>query len=452
MSDFNEAIIGKRRTGKPNDPYKSFNITLPIINSRASLPEIPNRFEKVKVTGYTSPLYEVEDGELTEFLYKVDYTEGVVFFNPIHNNKSYNFSFLGEGYQYFPSNRVWVTQDETGDVQTVTEKFDRVDADIASQKARVDQQVISTPQPYEVVDMRIDRNGVVFPVAKDRIDAEQKKIEDATYAKNGMNFGSLKERLDHIDDDIEATNVDISLLDDKKAEKIRKVSVGDGLLGGGDLTADRTISVNFGGTGVSKSVAHSDHDHGSTYLKQAGGKMTGDIDMGDKNILGANIIRFNDQSTGNEGLGFLKTGAFTGSTTDSDYDAFRVLDGTGYLNDKAVFTSDNEVLWTGTYYMNDGQVAVPSKKLSQCPNGWILIWSDFTNDVANNYDFNFTYIPKAHARLYPSTGVWAIISTTFGSITGKYIFVSDTAISGHQYNDDGTDGRNNAVLRHIFSY
>jgi hypothetical protein len=102
--------------------------------------------------------------------------------------------------------------------------------------------------------------------------------------------------------------------------------------------------------------------------------------------------------------------------------------------------------------MNDGQVAVPSKKLSQCPNGWILVWSDFTNDVANNYDFNFTIIPKVHASLYPSTGIWAIIGTTFGSITGKYIFISDNAISGHQYNDDAADGRNNTVLRHVLSF
>jgi hypothetical protein len=398
-------------------------------------------------------MYEIIDGELADNTFRVDYLEGVVFFNSNHNNTTKNFQYLGEGRHFFPASGVWLTQDDNGDIQTIDEKIDRLDSDILSQKSRVDVQLTGVPQPYEILDIRVDRNGVVFPVAKDRVDAEQKKIEDATHAKNGMNFGSLKERLDHIDDDIEAANVDISMLDDEKVDKISKVSTGDGLLGGGDLTTDRTLSVNFGGSGTATTVSRTDHNHDTTYLKLTGGAMIGDIDMGDKNIVNMNAIKFNDHDyMGTGGMQWIKSGALDGSITDSDYDAFRVLDGTGYLNDKPVFTSDNEVLWTGTYYMNDGQVAVPSKKLSQCPNGWILVWSDFTNDVANNYDFNFTYIPKAHARLYPSTGVWAIISTTFGSITGKYIFVSDTAISGHQYNDDGTDGRNNAVLRHIFSY
>jgi parallel beta-helix repeat protein len=210
QDDINESIIGKRRTGKFDDPFKSFQITLPILNGKAILPEIPNRFEKVNVTGYTSPLFEIEDGDIDTNLYRVDYTEGVVFFNVIHNNTNLNFSFLGEGRHFFPSEGIWVTNDDNG-IQTAKEKFDRIDLDVLAQKERVDQQIVSVPQPSEIVDIRVDRNGNVYPVAKDRIDAEQKKIEDAYEGKDGTNYTSIKDRFDHIDDEIG----DISFLKNK---------------------------------------------------------------------------------------------------------------------------------------------------------------------------------------------------------------------------------------------
>jgi hypothetical protein len=202
QDDFNSSIIGKHRKGTYDDPFKSFKITLPIINSKVTLPEIPNRFEKVKVTGYTSPLYEVEDGELIENTFKVDYENGVVFFNTIHNNTNLTFSFLGEGRHFFPADGIWVTKDINGNIQTATDKFNEIDSNIAAQKSRVDQQINAVPQPNEILDIRVDKNGVVFPIAKDRIDAEQKKIEDAYKAKNGITFSSLKERFDNIDDSI----------------------------------------------------------------------------------------------------------------------------------------------------------------------------------------------------------------------------------------------------------
>lgn len=55
----------------------------------------------------------------------------------------------------------------------------------------------------------------------------------------------------------------------------RKINVGAGLTGGGDLSADRTLSVSFGGNGSATTVARSDHNHDGTYVKKAGDTMTG---------------------------------------------------------------------------------------------------------------------------------------------------------------------------------
>lgn len=192
---YNDPIIGKRRSGTPDNPYLHYEETLQVINGRAVLTEIPNRFEKVKVKNAASSyLYEIEDGELKDNLFRVDYQEGVVFFSSSQNGKQFTFTYLGEGVHYFPADRLYL-EELTDDVFTVTEKFEDVDREILVQKTRVDQQIASVPQPSEVVDMRIDHKGKVYPVAKDRIDAEQAKIEEAYQDKNGVSFSSLRNRI-----------------------------------------------------------------------------------------------------------------------------------------------------------------------------------------------------------------------------------------------------------------
>lgn len=43
----------------------------------------------------------------------------------------------------------------------------------------------------------------------------------------------------------------------------RSINAGAGLIGGGNLTADRTLSINFGGNGTATTVSRSDHNHTS---------------------------------------------------------------------------------------------------------------------------------------------------------------------------------------------
>jgi hypothetical protein len=46
----------------------------------------------------------------------------------------------------------------------------------------------------------------------------------------------------------------------------RILTAGNGLTGGGDLTADRSFAVSFAGSGIANTSSRSDHDHNSTYL------------------------------------------------------------------------------------------------------------------------------------------------------------------------------------------
>lgn len=122
------------------------------------------------------------------------------------------------------------------------------------------------------------------------------------------------------------------------------------------------------------------------------------------------------------------------------------------------------ILWSGEAYMQSvnstPQVVTPSKKLSQCRTGWMLLWSDYDpGDGANDTDFCTTFIPK----YTPSGGTWGgkafycDIPMYVGSdVTDlstekrciKPIYVHDDCLKGSYQNTSG--GRNDVVLRAVY--
>lgn len=190
----NDPIIGKLRKGTPDDPYKKIIETLQVYNGKALLSEIPNRFEKVIVTGLLQPMKEVLSGDLSENTYRVDYTHGVVFFHAKIEAQYLVFKYMGRGAQFFPASRIYL-HDGKGNL-TADDKFRDIDREITNQTSRVDTLIKENPQPSEVIDTRVDRNGKVFPTAKHRIDEEQKKIEESYTDSNGKRYVSLKDRMD----------------------------------------------------------------------------------------------------------------------------------------------------------------------------------------------------------------------------------------------------------------
>lgn len=61
-------------------------------------------------------------------------------------------------------------------------------------------------------------------------------------------------------------------------------------------------------------------------------------------------------------------------------------------------------LWTGANLMGDGATVTPSKKLSDCKNGWILIWCGYntTDKIATNTRFNSVVVPKTLLDTIPA--------------------------------------------------
>lgn len=122
------------------------------------------------------------------------------------------------------------------------------------------------------------------------------------------------------------------------------------------------------------------------------------------------------------------------------------------------------ILWSGEAYMQSvnstPQVVTPSKKLSECRTGWMLLWSDYDpSSGSNDTDFSTTFIPK----FTPSGGTWggkcfycsipmyvgsdpADLSTEQRCI--KPVYVHDDCLKGSYQNTSG--GRNDVVLRAVY--
>lgn len=100
-------------------------------------------------------------------------------------------------------------------------------------------------------------------------------------------------------------------------------------------------------------------------------------------------------------------------------------------------------LWSGLIYPTATQSCTPTMSLSQCLYGWILVWSRTDGATVNDSRFFFSFIPKRFAVEFSGKGITFSIdapaSATDDSIgpTTKYIYVTDTTITGYAANNVG---------------
>lgn len=132
---------------------------------------------------------------------------------------------------------------------------------------------------------------------------------------------------------------------------------------------------------------------------------------------------------------------------------------------KSIYDAVGAPLWKGNAYMNSPnsqpQTVTPSKKLSECRNGWLLLWSDYDpGKGSNDADFVTTMIPKKN----PTGGNWGgkafycdiprFIGTASDVNTErriiKSIYIHDDCIKGSFNNSQ--DERNDVVLRAVYEF
>ena len=92
--------------------------------------------------------------------------------------------------------------------------------------------------------------------------------------------------------------------------------------------------------------------------------------------------------------------------------------------------------------MGGDQRASLAQNVSAMPNGIVLVWSAYT-DKAEDYCWNYTFIPKEHVKNRNGDGVSVFLagSASFKYVALKYIYVWDNEVLGISLNTaDATIG------------
>ena len=137
-------------------------------------------------------------------------------------------------------------------------------------------------------------------------------------------------------------------------------------------------------------------------------------------------------------------------------------DSNGWKGWRAIYNVGSPVLWSGKLYPNANHTITPSKKLSECRNGWMLLWCDYDSDTStvNDADLATTMIPKCRYDGEPWDGKNFLcdVPRFYGSATDtslekritKTLAIYDNKIVGNSVNSQGD--RNDVVLRAVYEF
>ena len=164
-------------------------------------------------------------------------------------------------------------------------------------------------------------------------------------------------------------------------------------------------------------------------------------------------------------MGYYNVPQGTPATAHLTDDAFIIGNGTSSnLHNAMAIRFDGEissgragrVLWSGGYFMTDTQTATftNGQKVSDQLSGIVLVWSAYDSGKAQDYNFDYQFIPKWHVLNHNGSGVdYVMIINAALNITlcKKYVYVYDDKIVGNANNNKSGTGFNNAakVLRAV---
>ena len=132
-----------------------------------------------------------------------------------------------------------------------------------------------------------------------------------------------------------------------------------------------------------------------------------------------------------------------------------------YKGWKTIHDAKRKPLWIGSYYMTAGHTATPSKKLSECEHGWMLLWSDYDPDTGtvNDTDFCTTMIPNRNwaGNTWNGAAYYCDVPRyTAGTATDsesriiKVLNVYDNKLVGTANNNAAP--RNDVILRAVYEF
>lgn len=117
------------------------------------------------------------------------------------------------------------------------------------------------------------------------------------------------------------------------------------------------------------------------------------------------------------------------------------------LQEKVEQKFDNyKELWRGDDLIRASSNIKPSKKISDCNNGWLLVFRNASG--LNNYSYH--YIPKMQILFTTTDGVKIIAGSSNGVIAQKYVIIQDETIKGISNNETGDNAK--VTLTRVYEY
>ena len=110
-------------------------------------------------------------------------------------------------------------------------------------------------------------------------------------------------------------------------------------------------------------------------------------------------------------------------------------------------------LWQGVSLLGwsgDAQSVTPSKKITDCLNGWKLVWGAYSNGSFTGTGISESEISKTSVIQYPGAGRILSIMNYANANCSKYVYAFTDHIDGNTKNSDGAAG--NLVLVGIYEY
>lgn len=108
------------------------------------------------------------------------------------------------------------------------------------------------------------------------------------------------------------------------------------------------------------------------------------------------------------------------------------------INGKSLL--EQNVLWQGGYMMTAGHTINlgEGNRISQQKNGIVLVFSLYRNGAAEDVSINSFFISKKEVELLDGAPHFFFlgINAGFSSLAGKYIYIHDDKLVGHEGNDD----------------
>ena len=185
------------------------------------------------------------------------------------------------------------------------------------------------------------------------------------------------------------------------------------------------------------------HNHDGTYLPLTGGTVNGDVRATHFRCGSHEHARFGYQESSGD--------VFIANSQNS-WLRLKPDNSMTMAGKSVLINQGRQTLWNGGWYMAENQTVTPSKTLSACQNGWVMVWCDYdpATGVGNDYNYVFHYIHK-NSYLSGKNSLWTC-ATDGGDNKDftKLLYITDTNIKGHSGNSSGNG--NDIILKYVMEW